>query len=101
MGWFREFRAELKARRRGRKYMDRSIQKAARHIIGPTGWNWSNSWDHLDRDGDAYLRSFDPKVPRSIFLSKADENKANIPVPLVERCIEEAGQNAEPPDDES
>ena len=80
MGRLRDLVDELKARRRGRKYLGRDIHKAARHIIGPTGWNWSNSWDHLDQDGDAYLRSFDPRVPRSIFLSKADENRANIPV---------------------
>ncbi len=93
MGKFREFRREWQARRHGRKHLDHKIRTAARGIIGPTGWQWSNSWDHLEKDGDAYLKSFDPRVPRSIFLTERDANREHIPVPLVERCIEDHAED--------
>ena len=89
MGRLREFIAELKARRAGRKHLDHDIRKSARGIIGPTGWVWSNAWDHLDRDGEAYLESFDPRIPPSEFVSKRDRTRHNIPVPLVERRLGE------------
>lgn len=92
MAWIRELRLEWLARRRGAKHVSADIRKAARDIIGPTGWQWSPSWDLLEKKGDAYVRSFDPRVPRSIHISHRDRMLANMPVPLVERCIEDWGK---------
>lgn len=43
----------------------------------------------MEKGSDAYVKSFDPKVPPSIFVSKRDLTRENIPIPLVERCIED------------
>jgi hypothetical protein len=67
----------------------RDIQKAARHIVGPTGAMFSNGWDELQDNQSAFLRSFDPRVPPSVHVSERDLTRANMPVPLVERCIED------------
>ena len=88
MGW-RSFKSEWKARREGRKHYANNIAKSARDVIGPTGWMWSNGWDAMEKGSKAYLKSFDPKVPRSIFLADREANRDSIPIPLVERCIED------------
>lgn len=49
----------------------------------------------MEKGSDAYVKSFDPKVPPSIFVSKRDMTRGNIPIPLVERCIEDWGQDIE------
>ena len=77
------------ARREGARLLPREIHTAARHIIGPTGFQWSDAWKRLEEDGTAHLRSFDPKIPPSAFLSPSDLTRSNHPVPLVERCIED------------
>ena len=87
--WCKEFGAEWMARREGVRRLPREIQTAARHIIGPTGFQWSDAWKRLEEDGPAYLRSFDPKIPPSVFRSPSDLTKSNHPVPLAERCIED------------
>ncbi len=97
MGRIREFFAEWKARRAGRRLASHDIRRSARDIIGPTGYNWSGAWDLLDKDGDKYLESFDRRIPPSEFVSKRDRTRQNIPVPLVERCIEDFA--AEPTED--
>lgn len=93
--WFRGVWAEWMARREGARRMSREIYTAARHIIGPTGYQWSGAWRRLEEDGTAYLRSFDPKIPASVFLSPSDLTRSVHPVPLAERCIEDwAGKSS-------
>ncbi len=92
MGRLREFIAEWMARRAGRKFLDHGIRTTARGIIGPTGWLRSNAWDHVDEDGEAFLESFDRRIPPSEFVSKRDRTRHNIPVPLAERAIGDDGR---------
>lgn len=89
--------AEWAARREGARHLPRDIFTAARHIVGPTGYAWSGTWQRLDEDGANYLRSFDPKIPASVFLSPSDLTRAVHPVPVAERCIEDWSKPA-PPD---
>ena len=96
MGWFDELRYELRARRRGRRHAVSSLPKAAREVIGPTGWNWSRSWDAMAGGSDAYVRSFDRRLPPSEFVSARDRLRANIPIPVVERCLEDRGRDESP-----
>ncbi len=95
MRYLRDLFNEWAARRRGAKFVSKDIQKAARHIVGPTGAMFSNGWTHLEDKQAAYLRSFDPRVPPSIHVSERDLTRANLPVPLVERCIEDWNAPAE------
>ena len=69
--------------------MNPNIARATRDITGPTGWVWSNAWDKLDQHGEAYMKSFDPKIPPSIFVSERDRTRHGQPMPIVERCIED------------
>ncbi|MDX1691593.1 MAG: hypothetical protein R3290_11280 [Acidimicrobiia bacterium] len=89
MGWLADLIEEWRARRRGHKYASQEIRRAARDIIGPTGSQFSPGWKQLETKGDAYIRSFDPKIPPSVFVSPSDLQRRNHPVPLVERCIED------------
>lgn len=84
--------AEWAARREGARHLPRDIYTAARHIVGPTGFAWSGAWQRLDESGADYLRSFDPRIPPSVFLSPSDLTRSIHPVPLAERCIEDWGQ---------
>ena len=88
----RELYLEWKARRAGRRGIDSSIHRATRDVTGPTGWAFSATWEKLDQHGDAYMKSFDPRVPPSIFVSERDRLRHNSPMPLVERCIEDHPQ---------
>ena len=88
--WTRDFRVELKARRAGRKGMSSDIARATRDVTGPTGWVFSNAWQKLDDHGDAYIRSFDRRVPPSIFVSERDRTRHSTPIPVSERCLEDA-----------
>ncbi len=94
MGWFREFRAEIKARRAGRKFVPNDIRRSAREITGPTGWVLSRHWKALDSHGEAYLKSFDPRIPPSLHISQRDATRYNMPIPLVERCVEDWGKES-------
>ena len=89
--------AEWAARREGARQLPRDIFTAARHIVGPTGYAWSGAWQRLDEDGADYLRSFDPRIPPSVFLSPSDLTRSIHPVPLAERCIEDWSEPV-PPD---
>lgn len=80
---------EWQARRAGRRGVHSSIHRATRDVTGPTGWVFSATWDKLDQHGEAYVRSFDPRIPPSIFVSERDRLRYNQPMPLVERCIED------------
>ncbi|MGI9604895.1 MAG: hypothetical protein ACR2P0_02030 [Acidimicrobiales bacterium] len=86
---------ELKARRRGRQAMgnDKSMFTAARGIVGITGNSFSNAWDLLERDGDAYLKSMqgEQHLPPSLFVSERDRIRNGQATPLPERCIEDHG----------
>lgn len=88
-------RTEWKDRRDGRRKMEGSsnIGRAAREITGPTGWVWSNAWNELDNHGEAYMKSFDRRVPASIFISERDRTRFGQPMPIAERCIEDWEQN--------
>ena len=98
MGRLRDMLDEWKARRAGRRYVSNDIRRSARDIIGPTGDLLSGAWEHVDRDGDAYLGSFDRRVPPSLFVSNQERSRQNIPIPLVERCLEDAGDEQPEPE---
>jgi len=87
--WIAELRAELRARRRGRRHISSSLPRATRDVLGPTGWSQSASWSAMVEGSDAYVRSFDRRLPPSEFVSARDRCRANIPIPLVERCLED------------
>ncbi len=91
--------AEWKARRAGAKYLENDIGRSARHIIGPTGAMYSNGWRYLERDGSKYLESFDRRIPPSLHISQRDRTRFNMPIPLVERCIEDWCAAPDPADD--
>ncbi len=85
---------EAKARRAGQRNMPTSISRATRDIVGPTGWVRSNAWDELDEHKDAYVKSFDRRVPPSIFIADRDNRRFNQPIPVAERCLEDLWPNA-------
>ncbi len=99
MGWFKELRVEIKARRDGRRHVPSTIARATRDITGPTGYNVRNTLDQLEKHGDDYVRSFDRRLPPSTFVSERDRKRANLPMPVAERCIEDWGKPGEPPAD--
>ena len=84
----REFRAELKSRRVGRRAVPRGAHPI-RDIVGPTGYMWSAGWNRAAEGADAYTKSFDPQIPPSIHVSHRDAQRANQAMPLSERCIED------------
>ena len=89
MRWFRDLRAEIKARRAGRKFTPDGIRRSARDITGPHGWVLSDAWRKLDSDGNAYLNSFDRRIPPSLHISERDRQRYNMPIPMAERCLED------------
>jgi len=95
MGRWKQFIAEWKARRAGARYAPRDIQRSARDVIGPTGDLLSSAWDRLEESGDAYIDSFDRRIPPSIFVSERDRKRFNRPIPLPERRIEAHGSDDE------
>ncbi len=74
------------------------MQRAARDLTGPTGWAKSETWDHLANDRQAYLKSFDPRVPASLHISERDRVRAGMVIPLPERCIEDWVDNHADPE---
>jgi hypothetical protein len=88
---------EWLARRRGRRFVETGLARSAREIVGPTGAMLSRGWDAMSRGSEAYNKSFDPKIPPSVFVSARDLTRSNHPVPLVERCIEDWSSEAEQP----
>lgn len=67
-----------------------SMHRVTRDVTGPTGWVFSGAWDKLDQHGDAYARSFDRRIPPSLFVSERDRTRFGQPMPIVERCLEDA-----------
>lgn len=96
MGW-KSFRVEWLARRAGRRGLDNDLGRSAREVVGPTGWMWSRGWDVMAEHRDAYVQSFDRKLPPSTFVSSRDRMRHNIPVPLVERMIRESIEEEKTP----
>jgi len=91
--WWTEFRHEMKSRRAGHKAMggNREMFQSARGIVGAGGWGFGKSWDMLEKDDGAYLRSMqsDPVLPPSLFVSERDRTRASGAVPIPERCLED------------
>lgn len=86
----KEFFAEWAARRSGRKSMGKDgLSKTVRDGIGPTGLGYSKGWDMVADKTKEYNKSFDPRIPPSTFVSERDRKRANQPMPLSERCIED------------
>ncbi len=96
MGGFKEFMAEIKARREGRRHVSTNIARATRDITGPTGYLVRHTFDQLETHGDEYVQSFDRRLPPSTFVSERDRKRANMPMPVAERCIEDWGKDIEP-----
>jgi hypothetical protein len=91
----RDLAREWRARRAGRRYVTSDLPRSARDVVGPTGWMWSKGWDAMARGSAAYVASFDRRLPPSTFVSARDLTRSNMPIPLVERCIEDRA--VEPP----
>jgi hypothetical protein len=53
---------------------------------------WSKGWDLMAENQEVYVRSFDRRVPPSIFVSERERGRHNIPIPLVERMISDHRQ---------
>ena len=87
---FKELLAEWGARRAGRKGMESTgLHKTVRDVTGPVGNAHSRSWDMASEHTKKYNQSFDPRVPPSLFVSERDRKRANQPMPVSERCIED------------
>ncbi len=89
MGRLRDFFDEWQARRTGSRYVQSDLSSAARQILGPTGNLYSNGWEAFEDGQQAYVDSFDPRIPPSLHISMQDSRRSKMPVPLVERCIED------------
>ena len=88
MAWLRRFRKNG-PRREYRVSKAPTNSRVTRDVIGPTGWLQSNAGEQLDQHGEAYKQSFDRRLPPSLFVSERDRLRANQPMPLAERCIED------------
>ncbi|MEM7326758.1 MAG: hypothetical protein AAF531_26980 [Actinomycetota bacterium] len=97
--WVRDAWQELRARRAGRRGLSTGIARATRDVTGPTGWVFSNAWQQLDEHGDAYMKSFDRRIPPSIFISERDRTRHGQPIPVAERCLEDARLSPDVGDD--
>lgn len=91
----KSFLDEWLARRKGRRGLESDIPKSARDVVGPTGWMWSKGWDAMAENTGAYVKSFDRKVPPSIFISERERTRHNIPIPLSERMVSEQGKKGD------
>ena len=70
------FISEWKARRAGRQSMERTdLSRAAREVVGPTGWMWSKGWEMMNEGKEAYVKSFDKRLPPSLFVSERDRTR--------------------------
>lgn len=86
----RDFFREWMARRAGRRGIGpNDLGTAARHMAGPTGELWSRGWERMAKDHKAYVKSFDRKLPPSLFVSERDRTRLGQPIPLPERAIDE------------
>ena len=77
--------------------MDTDFARSTRDIVGPTGLMFSNGWDAAANGSSAYIRSFDPRVPPSLFVAENEPSRQKHAVPLAERCIEDWSSDAPEP----
>jgi hypothetical protein len=87
MSRFQRLRAAWRWRRPDAPCDRRDLQRSARDIMGPLGTGFSNAWDVMANGSEAYVKSFDRRVPPSIFVTARDRSRLGQPVPLVERRI--------------
>lgn len=59
----------------------------ARDVIGPIGAGFSDAWEAVSAGHEAYVQSFDRRLPPSTFVSERDRRRYGQPMPLVERRI--------------
>ena len=84
----KRFFKEWVAHRAGKRPINNTdVRKATRHIVGPTGYMLTKSVDRVASDGEAYLKSFDDRIPPSLFVSERDRTRLNQAMPLSERAI--------------
>lgn len=88
MGW-QALATEWWARRAGRRHVESDLARSARDIVGPLGMMLSKGWDAMATGSSAYVESLDRRLPPSLFVSERDRRRRNLPIPLVERCIED------------
>ena len=78
------------------------LSRAAREVVGPTGTMFSRGWDEMAKGKEAFVKSSDRRLPPSPFVSERDRTRQNIPIPLVERAIEDhAVSDSEEPEPKS
>jgi len=94
-----ELVVEWRARRHGRRSLSNDIYRSARDIAGPTGYGLSETWRHVEHRGQAYVQSFDRRLPPSLHISERDAVRAGKAIPLAERCIEDYQQAASDDED--
>jgi hypothetical protein len=92
-GRLSNFMDEWAARRSGRTDTRTSTVRAARDVTGATGWAGSRAWDQLSQGSDAYVKSFDPRIPASLHVSQRDQIRNGEVMPVAERCIEDWGKS--------
>lgn len=89
MGRLRKFFRNWRAERSGRVKLPNDMQRATRDLTGPTGFVTSPSWNALAENREAYLASFDRRLPPSLHISERDRVRTGLVVPISERCIED------------
>ena len=87
--WLQRTLEEWGARRRGRAHTPWDNARAARDVVGPLGAGFSSQWQQLERNSDAYLKSFDRHLPPSLHISERDRLRHGDPIPLAERAIKD------------
>ena len=87
MGRLREWRLEWSARRAGRRFVSSNLGRATRAMGGMGICH--KGLHRIEKGGDTYAESFDRRLPPSIFVSERDRQRANRPIPVAERCLED------------
>lgn len=85
--WINAIFTEWAARRTGRRHTPRDNANAARDVTGPLGVATSVVYNELERSSDAYIKSFDRRLPPSIHISERDRVRHSDAIPVVERGI--------------
>ena len=82
---------EWRARRAGRKGMphDVALARVVREVSGLPGSITPQGWEIVAEDPEGFVESFDEKLPPSLFVSERDRTRHGMPIPLVERAIED------------
>ena len=75
--------------------MQGSLGHTARDIVGPTGWMTSAGWSRMAESSNAYQKSFDKRLPPSLFVSERDRQRHGDAIPVSERCIEDYREPSE------